>query len=123
MEVSSHPRRFRGVGMAISSSKGAANTHAARRSRWEFGGRRSVGTPRPGSVSLMADTTPSPGGKRQATRRTQRSDPPGFTFEIRYLDGAEGERLETVQLEAIREVLQWLHKTHTRPTQTPPPAR
>jgi modification methylase len=115
LEISSHPRRIRGVTVANRAPKGAANTRPA---RWEVAARRPVDPPRIRRVRLMADTAPSPGGRR-ATRRARRGDPPGFTFEIGYIGGAEGERLETVQLEAIREVLQWLHQTHTRPAKTP----
>ena len=66
----------------------------------------------------MADRAGSP---TTTARQARRNDPPGFTFEIRYVGGAEGERLEAVQLDAIREVLQWLHEHHVR--RTPPPTQ
>ncbi len=70
----------------------------------------------------MADRAGSPTTTaRQGTRQARRSDPPGFTFEIRYVSGAEGERLEAVQLDAIREVLQWLHEHHRHHTRPPTP--
>lgn len=60
---------------------------------------------------------PLPGaqGRRYCREPFERHPDPEFYFDITYVEGAEGELIETAQAQAIKELLQWVQQKQCRP--------